>query len=258
MSGIGVAEAKVAVDFLKLAKKEGWLDQALSAFKHKHNILVLGSTGVGKTNFLQSLTTLTPAAIDHMNRTEFAQKHKIKIAKEPFIFLDTPGELGKAPLRKKAIREAMAKKITGVINVVAYGYHEHRTPEKDVVNDQGIVDEAYLDAHRKLEVSALAEWVELLGDREQIDWAITIVTKADLWWHKKEEVFSHYQSGDYYQRLGSLSAMAPAVVEYSSVFHKFYGEGRLSGEFDDKNRERARGQLLNTLLQSVGKGSLNG
>lgn len=256
MATTGLAEAKAAIQLLQLAHKQGWLEKAIYAFKKKHKILVLGSTGVGKTNLLESLTTLTPDAIHYMNRTEFAEKHQIRIAKEPFLFQDTPGELGKAPRRMKAVREALSTPIAGVINVVAYGYHEHRTFDGNIFDKDGKPTEAYLEQQRAVEVAALGEWVDLLGDQQHIGWAITVITKADLWWDRRDEVFKFYSEGPYAKSLGTLSKMAPSVIEYSSVFHKFFDRTPLSGEFDDKDRQRARSNLLRTLLESVGKSAL--
>ena len=257
MATVGMPEAKAALQLLQLAHKQGWLDKAIGAFKKKHKVLVLGSSGVGKTNLLKSLTTLTPEAIHFMNRTEFAQKHHIKIAKEPFIFQDTPGEFGKAPRRMKAVREALSSPIAGVINVVSYGYHEHRTADSAMFGSNNYPKEDFLSAYREQEIAALAEWVELLGDEQHIGWAITVVTKADLWWHRKEEVLEHYSKGAYANSLGSLTRMAPSVVEYSSVFHKFYDKMPLSGAFDDQDRQRVRSNLLRTLLESVGKSAFH-
>ena len=250
--------AGVAFKVLETAHKQGWLDKIIDAFKRKHRVLVLGSTGVGKTNFLQSLTSLTAPAIDYMKRTEFSREHGIKIGKSPFIFIDTPGELGKQPRRKKAIREALSGEISGVINVVSYGYHEYRSSHLDKLNRDGSPSSQYLSEHRKVEVAALSEWVELLGDQQTIDWAMTIVSKADLWWDRKDEVLQFYTSGGYSRSLGSISKMAPSVIEYCSVFHKFYGRGPLSGVFDERDRENARERLLHALLEAVGKSKLNG
>jgi energy-coupling factor transporter ATP-binding protein EcfA2 len=258
MAIIGLPEAKATLAMLQLAHKQGWLDKALYAFRKKHKVLVLGSTGVGKTNLLQSLTTLTPEVIHYMNRTEFAQKHQIRIAKEPFQFHDTPGEIGKASRRTRVIREALAAPIAGVINVVSYGYHEQRNVDASIFDDNGLPTQAYLERQRNMEINALAEWTELLGDEMHIGWAMTVVTKADLWWHKKDEVLAHYATGPYSAALGSLKRFAPSVLEYSSVFHKFYDRSPMSGEFDDRDRQRARSNLLRTLLESVGRSTFNG
>ena len=87
---IGLAGAKAAADVAikvyELAARQGWLDKLLNVFRRQHRVLVLGSTGTGKTNLLRSITEIAPEAIDHMNRTEFAQKHSIKIDNLPFIF----------------------------------------------------------------------------------------------------------------------------------------------------------------------------
>ena len=66
------SEIKPIADMLVLAQKQGWLDKLKMALRKKHKILVLGSTGAGKTNFLASLTETMPKAIDLMSRTEIA------------------------------------------------------------------------------------------------------------------------------------------------------------------------------------------
>ena len=88
---VGASEAGIAIKLFELAKRQGWLDRLASSFKKKHRILVLGCTGVGKSQFVESLTEAMPAAIDRLNRTEFAQKHSIKIGKTPFEFIDHRG-----------------------------------------------------------------------------------------------------------------------------------------------------------------------
>lgn len=78
---VGASEAGIAIKLFEPAKRQGWLDRLVSSFKKRHRILVLGCTGVGKSQFVESLTEAMPAAIDRLNRTEFAQKHSIKIAR---------------------------------------------------------------------------------------------------------------------------------------------------------------------------------
>src|SRR3712207_2411120 len=88
------AAAKVAVAILQMAQKQGLLDKLVDAFKKKHLIVVLGSTGTGKSNFIDSLRTLVPKAIDRMSRTQFATQHRLKLAGTIFDFVDTPGDVG--------------------------------------------------------------------------------------------------------------------------------------------------------------------
>src|SRR2546423_12515590 len=119
MSGEIAASAKAAeaaIELVKLAYKQGWLDKLKTAFRKKHRVLVLGATGTGKTNLLESLSELVPKAIHNMNRTEFAERHAVRIVKEPFIFIDTPGDLPLKDRRISAIRDAMKTGLAGVIN----------------------------------------------------------------------------------------------------------------------------------------------
>jgi energy-coupling factor transporter ATP-binding protein EcfA2 len=251
MSDLGAAEAKLAIKLIELAVKQGWIDRLVDALKKKHRIIVLGSTGAGKTNFIDSLTALVPKTIGQMERTEFAKHNAIKISKSPFIFVDTPGQLHHHSRRIKAIREAMRKKIAGVINVVSFGYHEGRTGKREALRVDGTIKESFLEKNRKVEIEALDDWKILLGGRETVDWLITVVTKADLWWNQRDEVLEYYQRGAYYEALGTAQSLNPVVLEYCSVFHKFFGEGPLSGTFDEDDRVRLRAHLLRELLSAV-------
>lgn len=258
MGGDVAIAYEVASELIKLAKKQGWLDRLLNVFRKQHKILLLGSTGVGKTNMLQSLTELIPEAIDYMSRTEFAKKHRVKVSRQPFIFIDTPGQALHAPRRSEEIRNAMKDGIDGVINVVCYGYHEYRQASGNAIKKSNKVREPYLEQHRQIEIDALDEWTFLLGDRTVTNWLITVITKADLWWNQKDEVFQYYEKGPYYDALGEAIKLNPVFIEYCSVFHKFYGRGPLAGSFDETDRARTKAHLLRILLEAIGKSGPNG
>lgn len=257
MSAFGLSEAYAGIELFEYARKQGWLARVTDIFKTQHKILVLGSTGVGKTNLLQSLVEAVPQAISHMNRTEFAQQHKIRLRDNPFIFVDTPGQLLHVSRRREAILEALGGGITGILNVVAYGYHEYRTDAGTALTPSGRVRNEFLAKHRQIELEALAEWAPLLFPSD-IRWMITVVSKADLWWNQKEAVYEHYTTGQYQSLLGELVTLAPSVLEYCSVLHKFYGLGPLAGTFDEGDRNRTRLKLVTALLEAVGKSELNG
>lgn len=106
---------------------------------------------------------------------------------------------------------------------------------------------------RERELKALGEWNQILGDRETCNWLITVVTKADLWAHQRQRVLDYYREGIYFDELGEAKRLEPVVVEYCSVIHKFFGQARLSGVFDENDRIRARGNLLTVILQAINK-----
>jgi hypothetical protein len=246
-----------ADNLIELAKKEGWFGRIIHAFRKKHNILVLGTTGTGKTNLIRSLTEFMPEAIHLMNRTEVMQKHRVVINNQPFVFIDTPGQELHKSRRIAAIQEAMSKNISFVMNVVSYGYHEYRREARGIFLSNGAVNESYLEKHRKQEIKALAEWTPILGNKHVSNGLITVVSKADIWWKQQQwdAILKHYESGDYYQALDEAHTLEPIVLPYCSVFHKFYGEGSLSGQFDETDRANFRVQLLNNMLALIGKGS---
>lgn len=97
----------------------------------------------------------------------------------------------------------------------------------------------------------MAEWTELLGDRQTTHWLITVVTKADLWWDRHREVIDYYTSGPYHMALGSAQSLNPKVLHHSSVFHKFYGRVPMSGMFDQNDREIARKHFAEVLLSAL-------
>jgi hypothetical protein len=56
--------------------------------------------------------------------------------------------------------------------------------------------------------------------------------------------------------LGDAKNLSPMVLEYCSVIHKFYNQGKLSGDFDDEDRATVKSNLPMTLLEAIGKGTL--
>jgi energy-coupling factor transporter ATP-binding protein EcfA2 len=243
--------AKTALEFVKLAHKEGWLDRLIASLKKKHNILVLGSTGVGKTNLLRSLSQYMPDAIDALSRTEYVTKERLAIGNQPFVFIDTPGQIEHRSRRIRAVREAMAAGIDGVINVGCFGYHEYRIGKQEALSNTDVIKEDFLERHRQVEIAALDEWTPILGGLGTAKWLITVVSKADLWWDRRDEVIRHYVNGPYHVALGEATTLDPAVLEYCSVFHKFYGDGAMAGTFDEGDRIRARVHLLTQLLRAI-------
>jgi len=47
---------KILNRILETAEKKGWFDKIINIFKHKTNILLLGTSGVNKTSIINSWT----------------------------------------------------------------------------------------------------------------------------------------------------------------------------------------------------------
>jgi len=246
--------ANVAKEIINAAVEAGLIDRLLDTFKKKNRVLVLGSSGVGKNNMQTSLTNELTFAVDRLNRTEFATDSRVRIQKTPFIFKNTPGQTHHQTRRLNAIRQQMAKGKFGIINVVCFGYHEGVGNKTDAIDSSGKVKQDYLEHCRKLEIDAVSEWSSLLGSRDTANWLITVVNKADLWWHQQEEVMHYYTSGAYAQNLGDAKVLGPIVVPYCATIHKFFDEGALSAHFDVNDQIHCKARLLTALLSSVEDG----
>jgi energy-coupling factor transporter ATP-binding protein EcfA2 len=109
--GTTKAVASAAIALINKAHKQGWFNKLVTALRKKQRVLVLGATGTGKTAFLESLNDVVQKAIHQMKRTEFAQKYSVRIAKEPFLFTDAPGQIVHAARRKAAIQKSSKRRV---------------------------------------------------------------------------------------------------------------------------------------------------
>lgn len=235
-------------EILKVAKREGWLRRPIDFFRPKTRILLLGSTGTGKSQFLKSVPEIVSQPISHAARTEFPTVARFELNDRLFDFVDTPGQLEHRPRREEVIRDAIRKKnLGGVINFVSYGYHEYGASSSTAVKD-GMARPEYLAEHREREIALLGEWAHLLST----EWIMTVITKADIWWDEKDSVGSYYQTGPYKERLHQLFPNAHSVTRpYSSVSMRFYGTQPGSRSFDDSARSLFRTELFRLLREAA-------
>jgi energy-coupling factor transporter ATP-binding protein EcfA2 len=232
-----------------IAKREGWFDPLLHALRRKHRVLVFGNTGAGKTQLIESLEKTAPKAIDAITRTAVVTRHRLKIERKPFVFIDTPGEY--RDKRLEAIREAIKAPVDGVMNVVSYGYDEgHLGKDEAIVRGQ--INAEYLAKRRKRELELIGEWApDLIADSPGT-WLITVVTKADLWWEERDRVIKHYTKGPYHARLRARTKdHAGPVLEYCSVYRPFHGVIPPSPLFSEQDRELLRSHLLKTIMAAI-------
>lgn len=252
-------EVGAALDITNLAvktwKAQGWRERFLSLFKRRSVVMVLGCTGVGKTNLIRSLTALMPSVIERLDRTAFVSSSDMLIRDEFFSFLDTPGQRRHSNQRRKALAYLEGKKVACIINVVSYGYHEYRIADESLPLDSSCnVEASYLMNHRLREIEALKEWTYLLERATARPPILTAVSKADLWWSERERVLDYYRSGSYFEGLGAAKDLQRAVTGYSAVRQRFYGKGRVDQNFDQHDAVSLRGNLLTLLLSNLSGG----
>lgn len=234
----------------KLAQKQGVLGRFTRFFKERKRILVLGSPGVGKTSLVQTLTKGLENSFKKLDRTEHVVSHELATKNSILHVLDTPGGLA----RQKAFDQVSGKSI-GVINVVSYGYHE--TSERPPRFKDGIPDPKFLAFKREQEIIELDTWANTLGFRTSLEWVMTVVTKADLWWSFRREVLRHYERGEYAASLPIGKNFHTFVTPHCSVFKKFYGKGFVDSSFDESLRRNLFDGLVMQLISAIEFGDIS-
>ena len=78
-------------DLAEEAAKRKWFQRAIDLMRSKPRILVLGQSGTGKSNVVESLKRDLPQVIDRMTRTEYAKKHRISLGKSLVDVIEVPG-----------------------------------------------------------------------------------------------------------------------------------------------------------------------
>jgi hypothetical protein len=220
------------------------------AFAKKETLIVLGASGVGKTNLIISLNAAAGLVdpVWRMNRTSATVRRHVRIDDHPFRVIDTPGQFLHDSERLSAVREAAANPPVRIINVVAYGYHEDDR-NSNVITPGPRLAPDFLDGRREEELRALKEWLPILGDRSVTKWLVTVVAKADLWWHERESVLNHYNTGKYSLAIQEEdSKLHHVVIPYCSVVHRFYDRMPIDGTFDDSDRIKINLHFLQQLV----------
>lgn len=240
--------AKASLTLIQIAQKQSFFKRLATFAKRPNYVLVLGSTGVGKSQFIESLTSAAAPAIDRMDRTQHDPEQTVILAKKKLTITDTPGQTAHRSVRTRAILRRMSKKSVGIVNVVAWGYHEYRTGSDEALDANGEAAERWLMSHRSVEIEALQEWALAAGN---VSWVLTVVNKADLWWDERESVVDHYENGRYNKALVRNGARSTLVLEYSATRHPFYGSAPMSGTFSEDDRMERQQVVLRELIRSI-------
>ncbi len=240
-----------------IATKYRLLERLLQTLtREKAVILLCGSSGVGKSQFIESLQSPTALPISRDSRTRAWSRVKVTKDKKRLELLDTPGQAAESGMRRQARIEALKGGRFGIVNVVAYGYHEGVSPEGDAVeklaSGEQIARQDFLRRSREIEVSALDEWRVELNDAK---WLVTLVNKADLWWHPDsyEKVLQEYaSSGEYAKKLEHWQGRH-VVVPYAATTKPFYGVVPMTGLLGDDRRLLTQANAVKEILTLVGR-----
>ena len=210
-------------------------------------LLVLGESGTGKTQFINSILSNIPIK---SHRTHLSKRNVLVFENgKKVVFIDSPGHKTLQAERKKVIDEIRRKKITGIINVVNYGYNESDTAQDLNIFRTGTCDvkEEYLRENRIREIAQLSEWEAEITLDCKLKNIVTIVNKADIWYSQYENVLNYYEKGEYAQRLKLLGNISCHCFPYCSIIEPFYNKP-MSIIIGEQKKKELHDDLINEFI----------
>lgn len=201
-------------------------------------VIIFGESGVGKTQFINSLLNRPEST----NRTRQIEPSTMILSNgRKVVLFDTPGHQSLKQERYRMAELITKKKIKGIINVVNYGYNEVDTIDAVKIfteESSSIVKDEYLKENRKREISQLDDWLRHINAKSSVQWVITVINKADIWFENQSAVLAHYEEGEYGIKLRQLSTCCHVdTYEYCSVISPFYDRPMTILIGDSKKRE---------------------
>ncbi len=256
---IDAAKNKAGEYAINIATKKSNWEYIQSFFKTKKNnfkIIVLGSSGVGKTQFIQSLHIDKPQNKVE-KRTIDVVENEIKINEKGIILFDTAGQSEGNIQLDEFQKTTTDDSYIGIINVVAYGYHQYPDFNTETeVFDGDLVKKDYLKKQREIEIENIKNILPLLKF-SKIDWIITLVNKADIWWKEKEEVYQYYENEEteyskvfknHFQQ--NYFRKNHLVLPYASIIEPFYDRPN-AGLLGDTAKNKLQNHFLSELTRLI-------
>ncbi len=269
----GVTAAELANKLLQekktllrsLKKVRFWL------LKGRVRIAIFGAGGTGKSTFGQLLSgALNPDSSVPVVYKESIRTEEFKLKGDVVCTLVVPpGQRRRIPQTWPELYQSLQSgHSTGVINVCSYGYHsiqdidwkDHKLYKHGISKDEFL--KRYTDYARKMEISMLDELVPHLSTAPGKIWMLSLITKQDLWWKKRNEVRNYYETGAYNRRINKIRIkrgdqnFTHSFLSSSLVFSNFVtGSGEIIGEtasgYDNAIRQANMQGMLDSVLQSV-------
>lgn len=210
-----------------------------------YKIAVYGYSGSGKSSFLHALkykgAPYLGGSTRHIEAVTLKLPHGRRVT-----FYDCPGQELSDTYRRQVKTKIIKGKIDAIINVVCYGYNETESSELNTFDNEGNIREDYLGEMRKRELEQLDEWHQDINSKCNLKWMLTLVNKADIWWHKNQEVMKYYRGkeSDYGKRIHELKRLFPLhATHYCSRFSRFGGRD-MPMRIDDTDKGKIQDQLL--------------
>lgn len=213
-------------------------------------IIVTGSTGVGKTSVVSTLNGVVDVILRD-ERSKDVEDELVELDERWFRFFVLPGQDLHGRKWSEIARKYRGKRV-GLIDVVAAGYHEYDRDLNDAVTNSGSVRKRWLAEHRRQESERARRTIEFMLDAGvDLDWTLSVVNKADLWWPDREMVLADYCDGPYREafELLDLDWDNDDVLPFCSYPKLFFDTVDTDGSFDTQQRAKLIAKLTARLIE---------
>lgn len=223
------------------------------------NVIIFGISGAGKSEFIRSLLEQKVGIVNEP-RTRFNIEKRLVLDNGRKIrFYDVPGHSSAKQQRQEVIELIAKKKIKGIINVTTYGYNDVEEAEDISIfrigdSNPPIVKPEYLSKNRTRELEQTKEWIDSIKSTNKIEWVITVINKADVWYRKKVEVLDYYESGKYYDNFTkSIERVCKTcVLPYCSILSPFANKPMIL-DFSERDKVKLHKELKDCVLKLINK-----
>jgi hypothetical protein len=178
------------------------------ALRGSHPVLLQGCSGAGKTKALEALRGNFEAK-PLSARTEEAIRVLLIDPQNArrIAITDVPGDLGNPAFANERLEanDEHRLRTTTILNVVSFGFHSIQLDDSmyPVDPDSALQRQSDFLIH---EIETMAEWADFGGRTRSPVNVLTLITKPDLWWDRREEVLAYYVEGPYDKALSDLGS----------------------------------------------------
>lgn len=244
-------------DLYEIAKSEGWVQSFKNLFSNPPKILVLGSTGCGKSQVISYLKDgreggEIPAEI----RTPSPTLEPLRLLGNYLKFVDTPGDVDFKDSRSQAINDAIKDKYNMFINVVSAGFHEYNygSNHNQALDKNNQPNPDWIKAHLARESNMLSEWIHLLKLHSGTPHVVTVINKADLWWDSRERTRSLYaSSSEYGKTIAQIPNARHSVYEFCAKRRPFFSAYTPNTHLSDATQSQLFSGLASGMLTSLSR-----
>jgi hypothetical protein len=225
------------------SNKTSLFKRLYDAFFNRIRVLIIGSGGVGKTILTKYLKD--GFLLKHNNDDQIKYQittnieHNALSSKFAGYAIDTPGDDWYSSKNDLLIDNFVNKWLNhGVIHVVAGGYSSftNYSFKETKYFKQGDTESDFLKTYREAQIAndiqILKRIKPIIKSAKRNMWFITLISKEDLWWDQRDEIYNIYKNGAYGELINELQSLKNIKFSHRFCSVALHHESFVSGEHE--------------------------